>query len=199
VLDELPQTFDAPGLLPSVSSVMLRGTESFFERLKEIKDRHYGGGRFQLQYSIHSTDPATRAVFVPKPVLDFEWMGRFGERFREPGDQRITLNFAAARDVALEPEKLRSFFDPEHFIIKLTPLNPTDRVMRSGLASEIDPERPETGQALVDRFERAGYPVILSIGETEENAIGSNCGQYITCLRQGEVEVRAGYTSARYS
>jgi 23S rRNA (adenine2503-C2)-methyltransferase len=199
VLECLPQAFHAPGLLPSVSSVIPKGTEPFFERLREIKNEHYDQGRFQLQFSIHSTDPETRKAFVPRPVLDFERMGRLGERFRAPGDQRITLNIAAARDVPLEPERLRPFFDPKHFLIKLTPLNPTERVLQSGLSSVIDPERPETGQALTDRFERAGYQVILSIGEREENAIGSNCGQYITYVRKGQVAIREGYTSERYA
>ena len=37
VLEELPRRYDAPGLMPSISSVAPFGTDAFFERLLEIK------------------------------------------------------------------------------------------------------------------------------------------------------------------
>ena len=179
LLEQLPGAFDAPGLLPSLSSVGPAGTEPFFERLIGVKDRLYGQGRFQLQFSIHSTDPESRRALLPIAGLDFAWMGEYGSRFRKPGDQRITLNFAAVRDIPVDPQRLRPYFDPDDFLIKLTPLNPTDRAARSGLSSGIDPCSRSSAGELVARFEQAGYPVLLSIGEVEENVIGSNCGQYI--------------------
>ena len=39
--------------------------------------------------------------------------------------------------------------------------------------------RHEKHYPVVDSLKAAGYDVILSIGEWEENQIGSNCGQYI--------------------
>jgi len=36
---------------------------------------------------------------------------------------------------------------------------------------------------LVERFEGLGYETILSIGEVRENAIGSNCGMYVTGMK----------------
>jgi hypothetical protein len=36
--------------------------------------------------------------------------------------------------------------------------------------------------------------VILSIGEVEENQIGSNCGQYVLSYMAGEMPVKDGYT-----
>lgn len=199
VLERLPREFDAPGLLPSLSSVAPASAEPFFQRLKAIKDQHYGKGRFQLQFSLHTTDPKVRQELLPVRGLDFAWMGDFGKQFKNPEDQRITLNFAAAGDVPIEPDQLRAHFDPELFLIKLTPLNPTLKVAKAKLTSRIDPHAPESAKELVRRFEEAGYAVILSIGEAEENAIGSNCGQYATCVREGGLEIREGYTTSAYS
>jgi len=188
VLDRLPGALDAPGLLPSLSTIAPAGAEPFFRRLLEIKERRYGNGRFQLQFSLHSTDPAARARLVPARCLDFAWMGRYGARFHGPGDQRVTLNFAAAEGVPVDPERLLPFFDPRHFLVKLTPVNPTFRGRAAGMKSAIDPFRPGSARGLVRRFEDAGYEVILSIGEVEENRIGSNCGQYVTALgKKGEL------------
>ena len=40
----------------------------------------------------------------------------------------------------------------------------------------------------------AGYQVILSIGELEENLIGSNCGQYIRRHLSAKKNIENGYT-----
>ncbi len=187
VLEQLPATMDAPGLLPSLSSVAPAGSEPFFEELLQVKDELYGGGRFQLQFSIHSTDPEIRRRLIPVSCLPFEWLGGYGARFKKDGDQLVSLNFAAVRDVPVDPMELRRHFDPAFFLIKLTPLNPTANGAGASLESGIDPRRPESGTALVRRFEEAGYRVILSIGEVEENRIGSNCGQYVSRIRRPTV------------
>jgi 23S rRNA (adenine2503-C2)-methyltransferase len=45
----------------------------------------------------------------------------------------------------------------------------------------------------------AGYDVILSIGEVEENRIGSNCGQYVTRhLNAGETVGMSGHGGYDY-
>ena len=60
------------------------------------------------------------------------------------------------------------------------------------IASHILPEKGK--YEIIDALREAGYEVILSIGELEENDIGSNCGQYVTnYLKQKEGAV-AGYT-----
>ncbi len=199
VLERLPETIDAPGLLPSVSSVAPVGTEDFFEKLRRVKNVRYGGGRFQLQFSIHSTDPAVRRRLVPVRGLSFEWMASFGKRFRRDGDQKVTLNFAAARGVPVDPSAVRSFFSPEDFLIKLTPVNPTAKAAAGGVESSIVPERPETGFRLRESFEKEGFRVILSIGETEENAIGSNCGMFVSDIREGRHGIRKGYAAQLYA
>ena len=83
------------------------------------------------------------------------------------------------KDMPIDTERISRLFDPENFLIKLTPLNPTYRAKYHKLQRGFDPERPETVQKLVYDFERKGFQVILSIGEMEENQIGSNCGQYL--------------------
>ncbi|MCL0087855.1 radical SAM protein, partial [Dehalococcoidia bacterium] len=61
----MPLRYDAPGFIPSVSTVAPCGADGFFERLLELKRRRYSGGRFQLQFSIHTTDEELRHRIVP--------------------------------------------------------------------------------------------------------------------------------------
>lgn len=106
-------------------------------------------------------------------------MASYGEAFFAPGDRKVTLNFAAARGLPLDPERIASRFSPERFLIKLTPINPTRRAVRSGLETRIDPGNAAGSRRVAERFRAAGYETILSIGELAENEIGSNCGMYV--------------------
>ena len=79
----------------------------------------------------------------------------------------------------MKNNKIANIFDGENFLIKLTPLNPTYRAQYHNIQPGFDPEKPETIQNLIAEFQAKGFEVILSIGELEENQIGSNCGQYL--------------------
>ena len=50
VLERLPNIYDAPGLLPSISTVGPKNSEEFLEKLLDIKNRFYRNGKFQLQF-----------------------------------------------------------------------------------------------------------------------------------------------------
>ncbi|WP_373419041.1 radical SAM protein [Thermosipho africanus] len=93
VLKELPEILDAPGLLPSISTVAPIGTDDFFEELYEIKEKFYRS-RFQLQFSIHSTDEKQRDKIIPIKKWNFEKIALYGEKFVREGDRKVTLNFA---------------------------------------------------------------------------------------------------------
>jgi len=176
VLEAIPELYEAPGLMPSVSTVAPRGCERFLEKLFEIKERSYGG-MFQLQFSIHSTDPVQRDRLIPIRRLSLEEIGGLGRAFHRPGERKITLNFALAEGSIIDPLVLSEHFPPADFLIKLTPVNPTYRAARNGIKSGVDPDEP--ANPVVNGLREAGYDVILSVGELEENAIGSNCGQHI--------------------
>ncbi|PKK86052.1 MAG: radical SAM protein [Thermoplasmata archaeon HGW-Thermoplasmata-1] len=200
-LELLPFEIDAPGLIPSVSTIAPHGADAFFERLLEIKRRLYPAGMFQLQFSIHTTDEGKRDEIIPIKKWDFAKIAEYGARFRENGDRKITLNFAPARDYPIDVGILKRYFDPSIFLIKLTPLNPTKKVAEKSLESLVDGCMSDGGIGkLTDELKAAGYDVILSIGELEENQIGSNCGQYATEHFDGvKLELRKEYPTADYT
>jgi 23S rRNA (adenine2503-C2)-methyltransferase len=196
VLDELPGRYHAPGLMPSISTIAPHGTERFFDRLLEIKQERYSGGRFQFQFSLHTTDEQVRQAIIPVKTWDFSRMARYGDQFYRPGDRKITLNFALAQGTPLDTQVLLTHFDPQRYLVKITPLNPTHHAVKSGLTSYIDPQKaPESEtSAAVLALRQAGYQVIVSIGELEENAIGSNCGQYVLRHLQAQQALEDAYS-----
>jgi 23S rRNA (adenine2503-C2)-methyltransferase len=195
-LEELPHRFDAPGLMPSISTIAPHGREPFFERLMEIKNRLYANGRFQFQFSIHTTDARLRDQLIPVRKWDFDQMAAYGKRFFHPGDRKITLNFALAEGMPVEPEVLLRYFDPARYLVKITPVNPTCQAIKNGLASYIDPYQPESRNDVTSSLAEAGYEVIVSVGEVVENHIGSNCGQYVLKYMESRQAVDGGYSYA---
>lgn len=191
ILQKLPKIYDAPGFLPSLSTIAPAGREKFFDKLLEIKKELYGAN-FQFQFSLHTTDIAMRDWLIPVKKWSFEQMASYGERWFEAGDRKITLNFALANESPLEVETLLRYFSPEKYLIKMTPLNPTYQSVKNNLTSHIT--RENMSYLAVESLRKGGYDVLLSVGEYEENNIGSNCGQYLTNYEKAEVKIEGGYT-----
>jgi len=173
----------SPAPLFCVSTIAPRGKDVFFRRIAEVKDRH--GGNFQLQFSIHSSDEKERDRLIPARKWTLEEIAAYGRRSWKKGDRRITLNFAAGKGATIDPATIARIFDPDRFVVKLTPVNPTEKAAASGIESAFLCEHDGYAARLVRAFERAGFPVILSVGEPEENLIGSNCGQFVSTVRAG--------------
>jgi 23S rRNA (adenine2503-C2)-methyltransferase len=190
VLERLPSIIASSRIIPSISTVAPRTSVDFFERLVEVKNRLYRDGNFQLQFSIHTTDETARDIIIPIKKWDFQTIAEYGRRWFKTGDRKVTLNFAASTQYPIEPSVLRKYFDPELFFIKITPLNPTENAFRNRLKSLVDPCMPESYRTLVQELEDYGYEVLVSIGELRENLIGSNCGQYLTYLRESNLTSR---------
>jgi 23S rRNA (adenine2503-C2)-methyltransferase len=194
VLDEFPRRYDAPGFMPSISTIAPLGSDDFLERLMVIKRELYSGGNFQMQFSIHTTDDALRDQVIPVKKWDFARIAEYSARFYEAGDRKVTLNFALAEDMPVDPDVLTSYFDPQMFLIKITPLNPTHKARDNELTSYIDASRDDDRYDLVEALRDVGYQVIVSIGEPEENYIGSNCGQYVLKHLDAVGQIPNGYT-----
>lgn len=186
LLRELPTLYDIPGFIPSLSTVAPHGTEKFFDELLSIKKELFPTN-FQFQFSIHSTDEAQRRNLVPVRKWEFIRMASYGKRFFDNGGKKITLNFAVSASNIINAGVLKKHFDPDIFLVKLTPVNPTFSARKNKLDSLQDIFENGHSRLLGD-LRTAGYEVIVSIGDREENLIGSNCGQYIqTMLREGAV------------
>ncbi len=193
VLREFQNRYEAPGFMPSISTIAPNGTDEFFSQLIDVKNEIYSRGQFQFQYSIHTTDEELRNKIIPVKKWNFSKMAEYGDKFYSEGDRKITLNFALAEGSPVEPNVLLDHFDPEKYLIKITPLNPTYSAESQGLQSYINPNNNGSGYKIVDNLKEAGYQVIVSIGETEENLIGSNCGQYILKHVRSESNLKSGY------
>jgi 23S rRNA (adenine2503-C2)-methyltransferase len=183
VIAGLPGRLRAPGLIVSLSTIAPAACDDFFRRLLDVKEG-FRAPSFQFQFSLHTSDEERRRELIPARTWSFAEMAAYGRRFCRPGDRKITLNFALAEGFPLQAEPLLARFDPALFLVKITPVNPTGRALANGLRPVFNPGCRD--EAVVDALRRAGYEVIVSIGEFEENAIGSNCGQLVRSYLAGK-------------
>jgi 23S rRNA (adenine2503-C2)-methyltransferase len=194
-IEEFDYYFETQHFVPSVSTIAPNGTDKFFEELLRIKNEKFRYSDFQLQFSIHTTDEYRRDELIPVKKWSFQKISRYGENFYKQGDRKVALNFAVSKEYPVIPSKLLEYFNPEIFIIKVTPLNPTYNSRISGLTSFIGDNREY--EPLREEFESCGYETIISLGEFEENYLGSNCGQSILKHISEDEWHETGYTHVK--
>lgn len=193
-LSELPSRYKAPGLLPCLSTIAPAGSDSFFDKLLNIRKTIYEKRNFQLQFSIHTTDENLRNRFIPAKKWPLKKIAAYGEVFFKEGYRKVTLNFALSQDAPVDPSVLIQYFNPDKFLIKLTPINPTYNALKNKISSFINYGNNDRLKVLIDKFKNTGYEVITSIGILEENNIGSNCGQYIQTHLAEKQNLNDSYT-----
>ncbi len=177
VLQEFPKKYHTKNFVPSISTIAPEGCDIFLEKLLEIKNKFYRN-TMQMQFSIHSTDEEKRNWLMPVKKWNFAKIAEYGNRFFVEDGKKITLNFALAENSEIDIEKLKKHFDVKKFLIKITPINPTNSAQENKIGSII--KSNEDKCKIIDDLKNAGYKVIVSVGNIEENEIGSNCGQYLT-------------------
>jgi 23S rRNA (adenine2503-C2)-methyltransferase len=177
VLKKLPEIYTWNEFIPSLSTIAPQGTDLFFEQLLMIKKELYPDS-FQLQFSIHSTSAKQRDMLIPVRKWDYRHIARYGEKFYTPGGKKVTLNFAVSPESVIDEKILLKYFSPDYFLIKLTPVNPTFKAKKNKIESKFSSNEPVT-DPLPEKLRAAGFETIISMGELEENQIGSNCGQFV--------------------
>jgi len=177
----LPELIRNPNLWVCAATIAPEGTGRWFSDIFDVKE-HFFRGRFQLQFSLNSTDEDTRRRLMPFPHAPLGEVARMGHAFWRPGDRKVVLNFALMEGIPVEPAVVRRRFDPEKFAVKLTPLNPTARGAAEGLNTALRPTSPEDAAALVSALSAGGFDVVTSIGDPREDEVGSNCGQAVRRL-----------------
>lgn len=80
-------------------------------------------GNITLQFSIHSFSEEYRDWLIPYPrKMKLEDIGKV----RTESDLKTTLNLTLVNESDFDVDRLREWFDPEFFFVKLSPINPNE-------------------------------------------------------------------------
>ena len=164
---------------PVVSTMMPRRNEwlkTFIHTWMRLKNRRYKGNA-GLQLSIDTTSEWERDEKTNGNGCSLEEMAVILDGV-VPAGRKITLNFAVA-NYQIDPIKLLKYFDPDDYIIKLTPMHKTTAAIANGKATPGDyveyyPYK-EHEKTLTD----AGYDVLVFIASEEEDLGRITCGNAI--------------------
>jgi len=141
-----------------------------------IKNRVYRGNA-GLQISLNGTNENERDFMFSKSALPIHEIASVMEGC-VPVGRKFTLNFPLA-EWAIDPDVLIRYFDPEKYIVKLTPLHKTDRGGKNGLETPGDYCASETYEAIADKIRDAGYEVLVFIASEDEDAGMITCGNAV--------------------
>lgn len=172
---------------PVISTMMPRKNEwlrTFIHTWMRIKNRLLNGDA-GLQLSINSTDEKEREVMFNGKACSLPEISNI-MRGVIPNGRKITLNFAVA-NWEIDPEKLLRYFDPDDYLIKLTPMHKTEAAESVDIRTEGDPTTYHPYKEHEKELISAGYDVIVFIASKEEDDGMITCGNAILSGRNPSV------------
>lgn len=91
-------------------------------------------GNITLQISLHSFDEDRRNWLIPyRRKMTIEELGKI----RTESNLKTTINLTLVDESDFDAEKLKQYFDKEHFFIKLSPINPNCISEKNNLGNGI--------------------------------------------------------------
>jgi 23S rRNA (adenine2503-C2)-methyltransferase len=164
---------------PVVSTMMPRRNEwlrTFIHNWMRIKNRLYHGNA-GLQLSINSTNDREREIMFNDNAACLEKIAKIMDGVIPTG-RKITLNFAVA-DYEIDPAKLLKYFDPDDYIIKLTPMHKTNTAICNNVKTHGDYTQYYPYKEYEESLKKAGYDVLVFIASYEEDMGRITCGNAI--------------------
>src|SRR4030065_2680013 len=164
---------------PVVSTMMPRNNiwlKTFIHTWMRIKNRQYSGNA-GLQLSINSTNECERQKMFSGNALTLKEISKIMEGII-PNGRKVTLNFAIA-NYEIDPSVLLEHFDPEYFIIKLTPMHKTIEAIKQGIKTKGDYTTYQPYQEAEESLLVSGYDVLVFIASEYEDLGRITCGNAI--------------------
>ena len=172
---------------PVVSTMMPRKNEwlkTFIHTWMRIKNRVYEGNA-GLQLSINSTNEKEREHMFCGNASTLQEISSIMDGIT-PFGRKITLNFAVA-GYEIDPEVLLKYFNPEYYIIKLTPMHKTTSALKNEIKTVGNYTEYHPYKEYEIALKKAGYDVLVFIASVEEDLGRITCGNAILSGTMPEV------------
>lgn len=177
LIDELPSTFKIHPVISTMMPNKNKGLISFITEWMKIKDYELNGDA-GLQLSINSTDEDERSVMFGGNACSLEVISAIMYPHLPCKGRKVTLNFALA-GYRIDPLVLLKYFDPDHYIIKLTPMHKTDKAIKNNIKTIGDYTTFMPYKDHEMRLKDAGYDVLVFIASEYEDLGRITCGNAI--------------------
>lgn len=165
---------------PVISTMMPKNNNGLSEYINEwidIKNYDFRGDA-GLQLSINSTNDDERSNMFNGNAMYLEGIANMAKYWDKPKGRKYTLNFAVA-DYEINAEKLRDLFNPEHFIIKLTPMHKTHTAIENDIKTQGDYTSYYPYLHIEEELKKVGFDVLVFIASEYEDLGRITCGNAI--------------------
>lgn len=143
-----------------------------------LKNTYYKG-EAGLQFSINSTDEAQREFLFSGNAHTLKDIAKIGEVLPPPVGRKYTLNFAVWDHAIINAETLVELFDPEKFMVKLTPIHVTNESLSNDLFTTGGYSHFYPYRAVEAQMKRVGFDTIVFVPSREEEQSRITCGNAI--------------------
>lgn len=169
---------------PVVSTMMPKDNEwlkTFIHTWMRLKNRRFKG-EAGLQLSINSTSDKERDVMFNGRQHKLEDIAKIMEGII-PNGRKIALNFAVA-DWEINPDVLLKYFDPEYFMVKLTPIHINKACRDKNIQTDGNYTQLAPYKEHEERLYKAGYDTLVFFVSPEEDEGRITCGNAILSDKQ---------------
>lgn len=180
MVDELYPYIGRSLIHPVVSTMLPKNNKNLTHYLNEWMDiKNYDfRGDAGLQFSINSTSDIEREEMFSGNCLTLDEVSKIGKELDMPIGRKITLNFAVA-GYEINAEKLRDLFNPDKFVIKLTPMHKTITALDNGIKTDGDYTTMYPYKDIEEELKRVGFDVLVFIASDYEDLGRITCGNAI--------------------
>lgn len=142
-------------------------------------DPYYYNGQAGLQLSINSTSDEQRSIMFNDAVLSLDDISNIGKVLPDPIGRKYCLNFAYCNDYEVDAIKLRRLFNPDKFMVKITPIHNNSNCIENNIKT-IDGYTSYNSYRDVERsLINVGFDVLVFIPSDDEEKGLVTCGNAI--------------------
>ena len=168
-------------LHPVLTTSLPRKFAKLEERIMQwcaIKNEIYNG-QAGLQFSINSTNEDQRRMMFDGLSLSMQELSEIGLRMPDPVGRKYCLNFAFSTDYEIDAGLLSSMFDPDKFMVKITPIHNNTACQKNGIQTVGGYTSFAPYQQAEEDLKAAGFDVLVFVPSMDEEDGLVTCGNAI--------------------
>lgn len=171
---------------PVISTMLPKDNKFLNEYLNEwveIKNDLFKGDA-GLQFSINTTNDNLRKELFSGNSLTLEEISKVGEMLEMSKGRKYALNFALGDNFEVNAEKLRDLFNPNKFMVKITPIHITDACIKNNIETKNGYFDYSPYRTIENELKQVGFDVLVFIPSIEEDTSRITCGNAILSKEQ---------------
>lgn len=175
---------------PVISTMCPNKNNKFIDFINYWVDlkNDYCNGEAGLQLSINSTDEIERSKLFNGNTLTLEEIG-YLFKHKTPKGRKFTLNFALA-GFNIDASIIAKNFDPDKFMVKLTPMHKTHEAEKNNIKTAGDYTTIYPYLETEEKFKKYGFDVLVFLASNDEDMSRITCGNAILSGSKPETKHR---------